>query len=201
MSQIILTADTLVTSPTSGGIEYDGVALYATPTLSQRGTVLTDQLILQQAAYTLASQTGVQKLFNATTNGQVTLTAGTYGFDCFFSLSSMSSSSGSFGFALGGTATMTQSWRAAAQKGTATLATATATQTTYNTTANTALATASTNTVGYAQIDGILVVTVGGTVIPQVSLGVAAAAVVGVGSYFRIRPYGSSTVTNIGNWS
>lgn len=201
MSQLILTADALVTSPTSGGIEYDGVALYATPTLNQRGVVLTDQIIIQQATYTLTSQTAAQKLFGVTTNGAVTLTAGTYGFDCFFSLSSMSASSGSFGFAFGGTATMTQSWRAAAQKGTATLATATATQTTYNIAANTALATASTNTVGYAQIDGLLIVTAGGTVIPQVSLGVAAAAVVGIGSYFRIRPYGSSTVTNIGNWS
>lgn len=200
MSQLTLTADTL-TSVASGTIEYDGAALYATPTSAQRGVMLTDQIILQQSTYTLASQTAAQKLFNATTNGQVTLTAGTYGFDCFFSLSSMSASSGSFGFAFGGTATVTQSFRAAAQKGTATLSTATATQVTYNTTANTTLATASTNTVGYAQIDGILVVTVGGTLIPQVSLGVASAAVVGVGSYFRIRPYGSSSVSFVGNWS
>lgn len=200
MSQLTLTADTL-TSVASGTIEYDGAALYATPTSAQRGVMLTDQIILQQSTYTLTSQTAAQKLFNATTNGQVTLTAGTYGFDCFFSLSSMSASSGSFGFALGGTATVTQSFRAAAQKGTATLATATATQVTYNTTANTTLATASTNTVGYAQIDGILIVTVGGTLIPQVSLGVASAAVVGVGSYFRIRPYGSSSVSFVGNWS
>lgn len=200
MSQITLTADTLTSVP-SGTIEYDGAALYATPTSAQRGVILTDQIILQQSTYTLTSQTAAQKLFNATTNGQVTLTAGTYGFDCFFSLSSMSASSGSFGFALGGTATVTQSFRAAAQKGTATLSTATATQVTYNTTANTALTTASTNTVGYAQIDGILVVTVDGTLIPQVSLGVASAAVVGVGSYFRIRPYGSSSVAFVGNWS
>ena len=200
MSQLTLTADTL-TSVASGTIEYDGAALYATPTSAQRGVMLTDQIILQQSTYTLTSQTAAQKLFNATTNGQVTLTAGTYGFDCFFVLSSMSASSGSFGFALGGTATVTQSFRAAAQKGTATLSTATATQVTYNTTANTTLATASTNTVGYAQIDGILVVTVGGTLIPQVSLGVASAAVVGVGSYFRIRPYGSSSVSFVGNWS
>lgn len=200
MSQLTLTADTL-TSVASGTIEYDGAALYATPTSAQRGVMLTDQIILQQSTYTLTSQTAAQKLFNATTNGQVTLTAGTYGFDCFFSLSSMSASSGSFGFALGGTATATQSFRAAAQKGTAALSTATATQVTYNTTANTALATASTNTVGYAQIDGILIVTVGGTLIPQVSLGVASAAVVGVGSYFRIRPYGSSSVSFVGNWS
>lgn len=201
MSQIVLTADTLIASPTPGAFEYDGTAAYVTPTTAQRGIIASDQLILQQTVYTLTSQTAAQKLFNATTNGQVTLTAGTYAFDCFFSLSSMSSTSGSFGFALGGGATFSQYWWADAQKGTATLATATATQTTYNTAANTTLATASTNTVGYAKIGGTIVVTVGGTLIPQVSLSVAAAAVVGAGSYFRIRPLGSSSVTNIGNWS
>ena len=200
MSQITFTADALTSVP-SGTFEYDGTAAYVTTTTSQRGVILSDQIIIQQSPYTLTSQTAAQKLFNATTNGQVTLTAGTYGFDCFFSLSAMSSSSGSFGFAFGGTATATQSFRAVAQKGTATLTTATATQTTYNTTANTTLATASVNTVGYAQIDGLLIVTVGGTIIPQVSLSVAAAAVVGVGSYFRIRPYGSSSVSYVGNWS
>lgn len=201
MSQIVLTADTLAASPTPGAFEYDGTASYVTPTTGQRGVILSDQIILLQSPYTLTSQTAAQKLFNNTTNGQVTLTAGTYGFDCFFSLSSMSATSGSFGFAIGGSATLTQSWRAAAQKGTATLSTATATQTTYNTTANTTLATASTNTVGYAQIDGILIVTVDGTVIPQVSLTQAAAAAVGVGSYFRIRPYGPSSLSYVGNWS
>lgn len=201
MSQLILTADALVTTPTSGGIEYDGLALYATPTSGQRGVITTEQIALLQSPYTLTSQTAAQRLFNISTNGALTLTTGTYGFDCFFSLSSMSASSGSFGFAFGGTSTLTQYWWATAQKGTATLATATATQTTYNIAANTALATASTNTVGYAQISGIIDITVAGTLIPQVSLGVAAAAVVGAGSYFRLRPIGSTIVTSVGNWS
>ena len=116
----------------------------------------------------------------------------------------MSATSGSFGFALGGAGTFTQQWWTIAQKGTATLATATATQSTYNTAANTTIATASTNTVGYAWVRGVINVTVAGTVIPQVSLGVAAAAVVGVGSYFKVSPIsGTSSTTNvtIGNWS
>lgn len=200
MSQITLTADTLTTVP-SGTFEYDGTAAYVTTTTSQRGIIASDQFIIQQGAYTLTSQTGAQKLFNSTSAGTVTLTAGTYAFDCAFSLSSMSSLSGSFGFALGGGATFTQYWWATAQKGAAAVATATATQSTYNVAANTTLATASLNTVGYAQINGVIVVTAGGTIIPQVSLGVAAAAVVGIGAYFRIRPLGSSSVTNIGNWS
>jgi len=194
MSQLILTADTLTTVP-SGTFEYDGTAAYVTTTSSQRGVILSDQFILQQGAYTLTSQTAAQKLFNPTTNGTVTLTAGTYAFDCAFSLSSMSATSGSFGFAFGGAATFTQYWNAIGQKG------ATTTQMTYNTTANTSLAVASTGTSGSAQISGVLVVTVGGTLIPQVSLTQLAAAVVGIGSYFRIRPLGSSSVTNVGNWS
>jgi hypothetical protein len=200
MSQLILTTDTLGTT-TAGAFEYDGVALYATPTASQRGVITAEQIILLQAAYTLGGGTAAQKLFNTPTNGQVTLTAGTYGFDCFYSLSSMSATSGSFGFALGGTATFTQFFYATAGKGAAAVATATATQSTYNVAANTALTTASINTVGFAQISGIINVSVTGTIIPQVSLGVAASAVVGIGSYFRIRPIGSTTVTSVGNWS
>lgn len=164
----------------------------------------SEAIVVLNTAYTLTNTTAAQKLFNNSTNGAVTLPVGTFQFECFYSLSSMSASNGSFGFALAGTATYTQSWWSIAQKGTATLATATATQSTYNTAANTTLATASLNTVGYAWIRGTLNITVAGTVIPQVSLGVGAAAVVGVGSYFRIGPFSSfNSTTNItiGSWS
>jgi hypothetical protein len=196
---------TNLTSAAAGAIEYDGSVFYGDVAASTRGTIVSDQMVVLNTAYTLTSQIAAQKLFNATTNGTVTLPIGTYQFECFYSLQSMSATSGSFGFALGGAATFTQQWWSIAQKGTATFATATATQATYNiSAANTTIATASTNTVGYAWIRGLINVTVAGTVIPQVSLGVAAAAVVGVGSYFKISPYsGTSGATNvaIGNWS
>ena len=198
MSQITLTSDPLG-SATTGTLEFTNPAFYLTPATSQRGVVLADQFILQQATYTLTSQTAAQKLFNSVSNGTVTLVPGTYEFDCVFSLSSMSSSSGSFGFALGGAATFTQYWWSNANK--ATLATAAGGQVTYNTAANTAIATATTATVAFARCGGILVVTVGGTIIPQVSLGVAAAAVVGIGSYFKIRALGDSAAVSSGNWS
>lgn len=197
MSQITLTSDPLG-SATTGTLEFENPAFYLTGATSQRGVVLADQFILQQATYTLTSQMAAQKLFS-TTNGAVTLVAGTYEFDCVFSLSSMSASSGSFGFALGGAATFTQYWWSSANK--ATLATAAGGQVTYNTAANVAIATATTATVGFARCGGIIVVSAGGTVIPQVSLGVAAAAVVGVGSYFKVRALGSAAVTSSGNWS
>lgn len=198
MSQLTLTSDPLG-SATTGTFEFENPAFYMTGATSQRGAVLVDQFILLQSANTLTSQTAAQALFDVTGSGQVTLVAGTYEFDCVFSLSSMSSTSGSFGFALGGGATFTQYWWSNANK--ATLATAAGGQVTYNTAANTAIATATTATVGFARCGGVIIVTVGGTVIPQVSLGVAAAAVVGVGSYFKIRALGGAAVTSSGNWS
>ena len=198
MSQIALSSDALGSAVT-GTLEFTSPAFYLTPATSQRGVALADQFILQQGIYTLTSQTAAQKLFGVTTNGAVTLVAGTYEFECVFSLSSMSATSGSFGFALGGGATFTQYWWSIANK--ATLATAANGQVTFNTAANTAIATASTATVAFARCTGVLVVATGGTVIPQVSLGIAAAAVVGIGSYFKIRALGDSAATSVGNWS
>ena len=198
MSQLTLTSDPLG-SATTGTFEFENPAFFMTGATSQRGAVLVDQYLLQQSTYTLANSTSAQKLFNVTTNGAVTLVAGTYEFECQFSLSSMSATSGSFGFALGGGATLTQYWWSLANK--ATLATAAAGQVTYNTAANTAIATASTATVAFARIHGVVIVTVGGTLIPQVSLGVGAAAVVGIGSFFKIRALGGAAAASSGNWS
>ena len=195
-----LTSGTNLTTATAGAIEYDGVALYATPTTSQRGVIMAEQIILLQSAYTLTSQTAAQKLFNTPTNGQVTLTAGTYEFECFYTLTAMSATSGTFGFALGGTATFTQFYLATADKRTTLVGSSTAPMS-YNVAANTSLVAANVNTTGFAQISGIINVSVTGTIIPQVSLTIASAAVVGIGSYFRIRPIGSTTVTSVGNWS
>jgi hypothetical protein len=120
-------------------------------------------------------------------------------FECFYSLTACAAS-GTIGFALGGTATFTQFYLAYADKK-AVFVTASSPQTSYNVAANTALTAASANTNAFAQISGIINVSASGTIIPQVSLSVAAAAIVGIGSYFRIRPIGSTTVTSVGNWS
>lgn len=198
MSQLTLTSDPLG-SATTGTFEFETPAFYMTSATSQRGAVLVDQYTILQATNTLTSTTAAQALFDVTGSGQVTLVAGTYEFECQFSLSSMSATSGSFGFALGGGATFTQYWWSLANK--ATLATAANGQVTFNTAANTTIATASTATVAFARVHGVVIVTVGGTLIPQVSLTQAAAAVVGIGSFFKIRALGSSAATTSGNWS
>lgn len=192
----------------SGSFEFDGEELWLSHAGGDRGIVCADMFTTQQGStYTLTSQTAAQKIFNVPANGQITLdrvTSGrTFLFECEFDLSSMSATSGAFGFALGGTATFDfLKWWSVGNK--AALATPTAAQSTMNVNslANTAIVTATTNTVGWAKIQGILrIASAGqGTIIPMVSLGIAAAAVVGRDSLFRIRAIGNRVVSSSGNW-
>ena len=165
---------------------------------SQISNLNTDYFITLNASYTLTSQTAAQKLFNASPAGALLLPSGTYLFECDFNLSALSATSGAFGFALGGTLA-SQSWKSIANK--AALATAVAPQATANTAANAAICTATANTVGWARITGKFRVSVAGLVVPQVSLGVAAAAVVGADSYFRARRVADVGDTKIGPWT
>lgn len=190
-----------LTTPVAGAVEFDGSTPYFTPFATCRGVSMTEFMQIISGAYTLTSQTGAQKLLNATATGAITLPIGVYEFECAFSLTAMSASAGAFGFALGGSSTHTDAWWAVADKPAA-LATGVATATTtYNTAANVAISPSTTNTVGWAQVRGIIRVTVAGTIIPQVSLGVAAAAVVGANSFFRILPVGPSGFTTVGQWT
>jgi hypothetical protein len=203
VAPITLTSGTNLTTPTAGAHEYDGVVFYQSPSSSTRTVVDGEQFCTLTGDYTLTSQTGVQKIFNASTNGAVTLPVGAWFFETFFSLTGLSATSGGFGFALGGAAVLTtQVWHAEADKCATSLATASTTATTsVNTAANTAISPANTNTFGWARIWGKLRVGTGGTVIPQISQATAAAAVVKADSYFRVWPVGVSAVTTVGNWS
>lgn len=157
-----------------------------------------ESIITLTSSYTLTSQTAAQKIFNSSTNGAFNVVANTtYYFDCQYSLSSLSATSGAIGFAFGGTATFgTRLWFTDAIKAT-TLTTAGTLQRTSNTTsANTAITSANTSTSASVHVYGKLIVTTSGTIIPQVSLGIAAAGVVTSGSTFRIWPVGSNTFTN-----
>jgi hypothetical protein len=201
---VTLTSAVLKTTAAAGDFEVDTLGVpYYTHAASSRGIIDSTQYMALSGTYTLTSQTAAQKIFNATTNGALNVQGGTtYFFECFYSLTGMSATSGSFGFAIGGTATLTSiGWHSIAYKTTAN-ATAGSATTTYNSTAaNTAIATANTLTAGLARITGIIRINATGTIIPQVSLGNAAAAIVGANSYFRITPIGSGSVTTLGNWS
>lgn len=202
LAPLRFTSGTNLTTPTAGVMEYDGTVFYKTAAANNRGVSPAEHFIILTSANTLTSQTAAQPIFDGgggPAGGAITLPTGTYFFECMFSLTSMSATSGSFGFAFDGTATYTQAWTSMATD--AALATAANTQTTFNTAANTTLCTASTATTGYAIIRGILRVTVTGTIIPSVSQTTAAAAVVGTDSYFRIKQLGNSTAVSVGNWS
>jgi hypothetical protein len=194
---------TVMTTAAAGSIEYDGTCFYSTPAASSRGLNQAVWMCRQDATYTLTSSTAVQKLFNASTNGAVTLPVGTYRFNCMYSLSAMSATSGNSAFSLAvGTAVI-----AAIQMQTIGQDAATATVGALSgATAVTSALPASQHTAGVGTgqqsfITGTFEVSTTGTVIPSVQLVTAAAAVNAIGSFFECWLVGSQSVATIGNWS
>ena len=141
-------------------------------------------------------------MFNGSTAGAMTAAGNTtYFFECFFSLTTMSATSGNFQFGIGGTATFTNIlYFSTANKTASTIQTAT------NITVGTAktavvISPSNTTTTGYAFIKGKFVVSTGGTIIPSFALSQANAAVVLAGSYFQVWEAGTNTEVEIGNWT
>lgn len=200
------TSAALKTTPAAGDFEVDANGnSYYTIQASNRGVVHTEQFITLTAAYTTPTGTAgtLKQLFNSTTNGALTVSGSTtYFFECYFTLSSMSATSGTFSFGLAGTATYSsvayysQGLKSAITNATPVMSnqTSAAAQVVGSNAGNT-------TTTGFAYIKGKIVISTGGTIIPSFALSVAAAAVVGNNSYFRLTPVGTNTVTNIGNWS
>lgn len=163
-----------------------------------------EQFTAITGTHTLAANTNAQAIFNASSNGAVTLQASTsYWFECEFDLTSLSSSSHTLSFGFGGAASFTSiKYRVDSNTGAAgTLATWNSAIVTAATA--TAFTAAVTTTTAQAVIRGILrISSTGGTVIPQLTQGTnGAAAVVSANSWFRVVPIGSSSVTSVGNWS
>ena len=154
------------------------------------------------ATYTLTSQTALQKLFATTTNGALTVEAATtYFFECEFNLSAMSATSGAFSFGFLGTATFTSlKYTSIAAK--AAIGTPSTTQIVTSTIATAqALVAVSVSTTGHAFIRGMIRTNAGGTIIPAVALGIAAAGIVGVNSWFTLNKVGTNTGTFFGAWT
>ena len=200
-----LTSGTLLTTPQAGAWEYDGTVFYSTVDNDDRGVIPSKSFVVLTADNTLTSQTAAQPLFDGgggTTNGRIVLPAGTYEFECLIYLTSLSGT-GSFGFEFGGTATIaSQRWGTVGRKvatGVAITAPA-AGSGIMATAADAVIVSAGTGTAGCVWITGVVRLSAGGTLIPQISLETAAAAVVKKNSFFMISPLGSSTVTRVGNW-
>jgi hypothetical protein len=178
-NQKTIIASTTLATPSAGMVEYDGTAFYSSMAASTRGVMPSEQIIVLTSTNTLTSQTAVQPIFDGgggPTNGQVTLPIGTYQYELSFAMTNLETVSSGFGFNLGGTATKTFSYNAAATKGINLLSGGTVSQT-YGSAASTQIGGPNTNPAGVAFITGIIRVTVAGTIIPQTSLTVASAAV------------------------
>ena len=162
--------------------------------------------LMQTADYTLTNTASQQKAFNTTANGTLTLAAGVYEFDSFLYLTSMSSAaSNNLTFdVLGAGTAVTDRWghhstdldnnsplSTLARAGSASVASATQTN----------IVNGSTGTGLVAITQGMFRVSTAGTIIPSVTLGTAAAAVMKSGSWFRVRLVGLSTETYVGAWS
>ncbi len=158
-----------------------------------------------QTNYTLTAVTTAQRLFNWSTNGALSLAAGTYRFSCSLLLTSMSATSGSAKFDLKGAGTAAfgkMSMQDFGSRGTVAVGGTTATSGTASDVpaSGGVLATAATSAALRASIHGTFEITTAGTIVPSIALDVAAAAVVNAGSYFECVYLGPAAALG-GSWS
>lgn len=199
------TDGTLLTTAEDNALEIDANALYFATDAGNRGNIPVEYIIRADATRTFTSNTSQQAIFNSPANGRITLETGTYLFEGLIAMTSMSGTSGNGKFSIIGAGTATlgsilwQAWgRDVAAEGTAGAVGGgwhvIATQTAAN------VVTAATGTALAFTVEGTFEVTSAGTVIPSFAQTTAAAAVVSIGSYIRIRRVGSTSLTNIGQW-
>ena len=168
--------------------------------------IFAEQFCCTNTAYTLSNNTNLQKIFNVSTNGAVAVASATsYFFECALNISNKSSTTGNFGFSIGGagSATFTSaSWQSFGLDAT-TQNVAAATSGMYSASvAQTGdVLVPGTGTAASVYITGMFRITAGGTVIPSIQLTTASAAVIGANSWFRCRSLGSNTVTAVGTWT
>jgi len=198
-----LTSGTLLTTAEDGAIEQDADATYITTDAGNRGVVQASQWIRADATRTFTSNTSQQAIFNSPTNGRITLETGTYEFEALIAMTSMSGTSGNGKFSVIGAGTATLGsilWQAdgrdiAAETTGGAAGTSwhvIATQTAAN------IVTAATGTALSFYARGTFEVTGAGTIIPSFAQTTAAAAVVSIGSFFRVARIGSTSMTSVG---
>jgi hypothetical protein len=193
----------LTASSTGSLLNLDGIAIvYITPSAED----LPEQCWIQQnALYTLTSTTASQKLFNATTNGALFVPIGTYRYEAFVFIASMSATSGNllFNFQGAGSAVITTALSQAVGLDSASGG-AGAAGTSYWTgvASPTPIVTAAVASSLGVAIRGTFRVSTAGTLIPSISLGTAAAAIVQTNSFFSTtRLSTSETAVSYGPWS
>lgn len=199
-----LTSGTLQTTPAAGSLELDANCLYATTDAGNRGALPVKHICRLTADYTLTNSAAEQKLFNASTNGRLTLETGAYAFECLASISALSATSGNGAFDILGAGSATLAdvlyHSVGADGNTATAATQTG-STMIQGQSPASQQTAGTGTTWNFRNRGTFEVTAAGTIVPSVTLVTAAAGVVRAGSYFACWRIGASgAATLVGQW-
>ena len=204
---VLFTAGTNMTTPGAGAFEYDGVVFYGSPQSNQRGVVATEQFIALTANYTGADSASAQQVFDATTNGAVTLAASTtYMMEGVYYITRSAGTTShtlSTLFALGGTLT---SIAYTAETTSTTGNTLGAVSRIYGTLATATVVTAAsieaTENITVT-IRGIVRTNAAGTFAPQIQYSAApgGAPTILANSFFKLTPIGNNTVTTVGNWS
>ena len=204
------TSGTNLTTPEAGVVEYDGTTFYVTPVASNRAVNVAEHFVARTGTKTMTSNTNLQAIFSGgsggLTNGALTVAASTsYYFECSINVSSMSATSGNFGFSIvgGGTATFTSAaWHSVGLDATTqTTAAANGGIWSSNNAETGNIVTAAVGTACSVIIKGIFRINAGGTIIPSIQLTTSASAVIGVNTWFKCYPIGSNTVISVGNWS
>ena len=212
MSGLTFSTDALAATPTTGATEYNGIAMYFTPTGTQRGIIPGQQLYILNSGVTGQNATGTQSVFGLA-NG-VTLSNNTvYFIEAVYMMYKPSgTTSHNFLIGFGGTLTTNNIGILAYEfDGNATLGTLqhpTQTQQLYiNNFSQQQISytgmTAATQQV-YVILKGYISVNTGGTLLPQYSLSAApgTAYTTEPGSYFLIYPVGAAGANvSIGAWS
>jgi len=215
MSQLVLTSDTLVATPTAGAFEYLSPTIYATPVGVQRGLIPNAQFYRLNADYVGASSTSAQGIFGVGTSGVglgVTLSSSTvYAFEMYAIFSKTATATAhnfQLGFA-GGTATVNNILYGGpfiynATSFTTGFISGAAAFDANTTAATTIQAVAATATIQIrTYFRGTVSVNAGGTFIPQYTISAAVGPYSTLaGSYFLIYPIGASgAAINVGTWS
>jgi len=188
-------------APASGGgssnfLRADGA--WATPA----GGSSTDSFIYQNADRTLASTTALQKIFDQTANGRLTLPEGLYEVVARLYMTGMSATTGNASIDMLGAGTAVVSGALLESIGfdnNTPLNTGARSGSAASGAATMVLTTGSTGTGLVAFVIGHFLLTTAGTIIPSVALDTAAAATLKAGTYFRVRRIASATTFTSGD--
>lgn len=204
------TAGTNLTTAAVGAVEFDGKCFYDTAVASARQVRVDEQYCVLTSDYTATDSAAAQKVFNSSTNGAITLAAGTkYAFEEEIYLTNTGTTSHTWAILFAGAATLTRIFYAA-EAYTAASNALTALLSIFGVAATAVVVTgAQTSATENVRIKvrGVIDVNAGGTFIPQFQasaqpgLSGTPGVTIKTGSYFRCWPLGAAATAAVGNWS